>query len=64
MARRTGIPSLIEAAAELCRLLAKYTPLIKTLYPSNPGLHTALDDANAACSALAAVLEAIREYGD
>lgn len=64
MARRTGIPAIIDAAKELCRLLAKYSALIKTLYPSNPGLHSALDTALAACQALDAALEAVREYGD
>ena len=64
MARRTGIPSMLLAAEELCRLLAKYTPLIVSLFPGNTALRDALEGANVACSLLATELKAVREVGD
>lgn len=64
MARRTGVPSLLDAARELCRLLAKFNDIIVLLYPSSPALHAALAAANAACATLAQELNKVREYGD
>ena len=64
MARRTGIPSLIAAAREVCRLLFLFTPLIKELFPTNTNLHDALDAANLACGALVEELVPVREVGD
>jgi hypothetical protein len=55
---------MLLAAEELCRLLAKYTPLIVSLFPSNTALRDALEGANAACSLLATELKAVREVGD
>lgn len=64
MARRTGIPSLIGVAQELCRLITKFTPLITQLYPDKPALLAALAAANAACAALVAEAAEVRQYGD
>lgn len=64
MAKRTGIPSLLQAAKVLCRLLADFTPIITKLYPNNAALLAALAAANTACAALAAQLELVRELGD
>jgi len=62
--KRTGIPSLIKVAREMCRLLAKFAPLIATLYPSNAALQAALAAASAACQELETQLLTEREYGD
>lgn len=64
MARRTGVPSLILVARRMCILIAKFTPIITALYPTNTALLTALAAANAACSALEEELTAVREFGD
>lgn len=64
MTARTGVPSLILVAREVCRLLVKYAPRIKELYPANTTLHDALDAALIACQALEAALIVVREYGD
>lgn len=62
--RRTGVPSLIDIAGELCRLIAKFGPTIGALYPENAALQAALAAAAAACLALETQLEQVREYGD
>ena len=64
MARRTGVPSLMFVARRMCALIAKFTPVIQHLYPTNAALMAALAAANAACSVLHAELETVREYGD
>lgn len=64
MARRTGVPKLMKLAQQLCIAIAKFTPVIQQLYPSNATLQAALTTANAACAALHAELAAVREYGD
>lgn len=64
MARRTGIPSIILVAQELCRLIVKFTPVIQALYPNRSALHAALAAANAACAELVAEAAAVRELGD
>lgn len=64
MARRTGIPTMIQVATTLCRLIIKFTPVIQTLYPSNTALMAALAAANAACAELVAEASAVRELGD
>lgn len=61
MTRRTGIPSLIDAANELCRLLTKFAPLITALYGSDPAVTAALAAAQAACSALVDALQPHRD---
>lgn len=63
MARRTGIPALMEVAKEMCRLIAKFTPIIVALYGTDPAVSTALSAANAACAALHEKLVEIAETG-
>lgn len=63
MASRTGVPSLIGIASEMCRLLAKFSPIIAAKYPTNAALIAALAAANAACSVLDAELKQVRETG-
>lgn len=64
MARRTGVPTLIQVAAQLCKYITKFTPIITQLYPDNEALLAALASANVACAALHAQLAAVRSYGD
>lgn len=64
MATRTGVPTLLRIAQELCKYVAKYGTTIGLLYPSNTALQAALAAANAACAELANELAAVREYGD
>lgn len=64
MARRTGVPTLLEVAQRLCDLVNRYGPIIALRYPTNAALLAALAAASAACSVLANELAAVREYGD
>lgn len=64
MARRTGIPTLIDVAMMLCKYITKYGGLITTLYPSNTALAAALAAANAACATLHTELMMVRDTGD
>lgn len=52
MARRTGLPSILHLAKQMCRLIALFTPVVKQVYPSATALHAALAAANAACETL------------
>jgi len=42
MAKRTGVPSLMQAARVLCLLITKFTPVIQRLYGNNESLMEAL----------------------
>lgn len=64
MTSRTGVPSLILVARELCRLIFKFSPVIQRAYPSNLALQAALLAANSACDVLRLELEGVRDYGD
>lgn len=64
MARRTGVPTILSVAQNLCRLIVKFTPVIQSLYPTNTALLAALAAANAACATLVQEVSAVREYGD
>jgi hypothetical protein len=61
MARRTGIPSIHEAARELCRLVNKFRPLLTILYAENAALLAALAAAQAACAELVVEANAVRD---
>jgi hypothetical protein len=61
---RNGIPSTLDAARELCRLLNKYRTIIVAVSGNDEDVIAALDAALAACQALDLALEALREYGD
>lgn len=63
MTKRTGIPSLLNVAKIMCRLITDFTPVITTLYPTNTALLAALAAANAACAALEQELAEVRDYG-
>jgi len=64
MAKRTGIPTMIQVASRLCALTVKFTPVITALYPTNTALLAALAAANAACAELVAQASLVRELGD
>ena len=64
MAKRTGVPSLLQVAIRMCDLLNKFSPIITVLYPTNVALLAALAAAEAACHALRDELAAVRETGD
>ena len=64
MARRTGVPTILQVAQNMCRLIVKFTPIIQQLYPANATLLAALATANSACAALVPELAAVRELGD
>ena len=64
MAKRTGVPTLLQVADKLCRLIARFSPIIQREYPASTAVHGALAAALIACSALAVALSEIREYGD
>jgi hypothetical protein len=64
MTRRTGVPTLLKLAQEMCRLIVKFTPIIQALYGTNTALMAALAAANAACATLVEELAVVRELGD
>lgn len=64
MTARTGIPSISDAAHELCRLVSKYQAVIALLHPGNSALLAALSAALAACAVLQVEVEQVRDYGD
>lgn len=52
MARRTGLTTLRALTYQICRLIVKWSPTIKTVYPSSTALHVALETASVACETL------------
>lgn len=63
MTRRLGVPSLIDVAKEMCRLITLFSPIIQRAYPNNAALLAALAAANAACATLHLECEKVREFG-
>lgn len=61
--RRIGFYSLKKVAREMCRLIYKFTPVIKELYPDATTLHTALDAANIACGVMFDEIVAVETPG-
>jgi len=57
MAQRTGLPTILQIAKRMCRLIAIFTPVVKRIYPSATALHAALAAANAACEILSTAIE-------
>lgn len=45
---RTGVPTILDLAGKICRLLAAFTPIIKQHL--DPSLHIYVDALNIACS--------------
>ena len=64
MATRIGVWTLNVLAKELCRKVAKFSPLITVAFPENADLLAALAAAQVACSALGSETEAVLVYGD
>jgi len=63
MAGRTGVPSLIKVAKELCRLILAFGPIIVRAYPESTALHVAMAAAQAACQTFHEELEKVKEIG-
>ena len=64
MASRTGLPTMLRIARELCRLITKFTPVIEVAFPGNTALLAALAAANAACATLHSEIVAVTVLGD
>lgn len=64
MASRTYVPSLLQVATLMCRLIGKASPVIAKLYPDNTALQAALAAALTACQVLSTELAKVRSYGD
>lgn len=50
--RRSGLPTLLELAKKMCRIIVTFTPAIQKLYGENAALMAALAAANVACHEL------------
>jgi hypothetical protein len=61
MARRTGIPSIIELAKRMCDLIIRFQGVIRLITNNDPIVEAALQAALAACDALANSLGEYRE---
>lgn len=61
--RRTGLPSLRSVAREMCRLLFKFSPVIRLLYGDNATLMAALVAAETACHELVKQIDETLEPG-
>jgi len=64
MAQKTYIPSVHNAAQDMCKLLARATPVIVRIYGGNAALLAALSAANAACDVLVQEAGNVRSYED
>jgi len=62
--QRNGVASIKNVADELCRLVTKFGPLIRRIWPDNTDLHLALDAAETACSLLREELPKVMPEGD
>lgn len=47
--RRTGLTTLKNLAQKSCILIARFSPLIRRVYPDATALHLAMDALNLAC---------------
>lgn len=64
MARRTGVPTLMHIAHQLCKFIVAFDPIIRRVYPDSTALHLALETTMAACQVLEQELALVRDYGD
>jgi hypothetical protein len=64
MTQRTGVPTLINTASKMCKIILLFSPTIRRIYPDAVVLHLALETAMAACGELEKELEKVRAYGD
>lgn len=63
MTSRIGFYSIRKTAREMCRLVTKFTPVIRLLFPESPALLAALDAANAACAVLVQEIDEVAVQG-
>lgn len=64
MARKTGVPTMLEEAQSLQTHITQFTPVIQGEYSGNDGLIGALADCAACLVNLIQELGAVREKGD
>jgi hypothetical protein len=57
MAQRSGLPTILQLAKQLCKFISVWTPVIQKFYGGNAALMAALASANAACAVLAAAID-------
>lgn len=61
--RRTGLPTLLKLAREMCRILTVFAPQIRKYYGTNVALMAALEAAEGACHVLSEQIEEALEPG-
>lgn len=64
MTQKTGQTALQGLAKEMCKLILRWFPVMKRVYPENVALHLAIESADIACKALFEELEGVKNYGD
>lgn len=64
MARKTGVPTMLEEAQQLAEHISGFQPGIQSLYPTNSSLQSALVDCAACLINLITELSKVREKGD
>lgn len=63
MARRTGIPTTIFLARQLCTFVTRYDLVIRRVTNNNAAVIAALEAALASCALLASTLDDYLEQG-
>lgn len=64
MARRTGIPTMLETAQDLQNLMTRYQPTVQSIHPTNQDLLDAITSCATCLVNLIQELSAVRERGD
>lgn len=64
MARRTGIPTILEEAQSLQNHLTAYQPTIQSIHPTNTDLLDAITSCATCLVNLIQEVSAVRERGD
>ena len=64
MARRTGVPTMLDEAQSLQQHITQYTPVVQGIFPLSPELVTAMNDCANCLTSLITELSKVREVGD
>lgn len=64
MARKTGVPTLLDEAQGLQKHITQFQPVLGNIFSSNPDLINALADVALCLVPLIKELGAVRELGD
>lgn len=64
MARRTGVPTMLQEAEQLQGHITRYTATIQSIYPTNADLIDAMTSCATCLVSLIKELSAVRERGD